>query len=96
MPILETLFIGFGYFIVGGLGYCVRMCHVNVEKEVIIVEKYIEKKIETKIGDDEFVKKSEKSIESIIENSIKKIEESFGVNEKDILFANIDQNNKSN
>jgi hypothetical protein len=83
MPeIVTTIVMGLSYFLAGGVGYLVKMCHRNIEKEVVVIEEKVENLLE-KIGvPEEMVKE----FDTIVEDIVEKIEICAGIDKDDIKF----------
>jgi hypothetical protein len=88
MPeIITTIVLGISYFFAGGFGYLVRICHTNIEKEVIVIEN----KVNDFMEKEGIAKDVEKEFDTMIENMVGKIETVAGVDPNDIKFGSTSQ-----
>ena len=83
---LSIIVLTMTHYISGFIGYFVKENHQYIEKEVVVLEKEAEKVLENVAGNNIIVKNIESYTEDLIEDTVKNIEISYGVNEDDIIF----------
>ena len=66
--------------------------HKIIEKEVVIIEKIVEEKVENILGNGEMVKTIESCAESVLENTVKNIVSASGVDSNEIDFSKKTEN----
>lgn len=89
---LTIILLSFTHYLSGFIGYFIKNNHKIIEKEVVIIEKIVEEKVENILGNGEMVKTIESCAESVLENTVKNIVSASGVDSNEIDFSKKTEN----